>query len=140
MKPPVEAPTSSARRPATSTPERVERVGELDPAARDERRRRGDVELDVVGDELPGLLRPPPPGAEVHVAGEHRGRGARARREQPALGEQGVEPHAGHGRANGTDRRLSTGTWGSGRRYAAATLPRGSSTAAWIRSAIRSAV
>ena len=68
--------------------ERVERVGELDPAARDELRRRGDVELDVLGDELAGLLRPPPPGAEMHIAGDHRGRGARARREQPSLGEE----------------------------------------------------
>ena len=68
--------------------ERVEGVRELDPAARDELRRRRHVEQHVLGDELPGLLRPAPPCAEVHVAGDHRGRGARARREQPSLGEE----------------------------------------------------
>ena len=98
MKPPVEAPTSSACRPATSTPERVERVGELDPAARDERRRRGDVELDVRGDELPRLLRPAAARPEVHVAGDHRRGGTRAGGEQAALRQQGVEPHARHAR------------------------------------------
>ena len=96
MKPPVEAPTSSARRPSTATSRRVERVGQLDPAARDVRRRRVDGELHVVGDQLAGLVGPPAPGAEQHLARHHRGGRARARLEEPALGEQGVEADLRH--------------------------------------------
>ena len=99
MKPPVEAPTSSARRPADVQPERVERVGELDAAARDVRRRA----------RRPPARRPRPPagpawppgerpGPDVHVAGEHRRGGTRAGREQAALRQQAVEPDPGHRR------------------------------------------
>ena len=96
MKPPVEAPTSSARRPADGRSQRVERVRELDAAARDVRRRAVDLELDLRVDELARLLRAAPAGAEVHLARDDgRGR-ARARLEQPALRQQGVQAHAGH--------------------------------------------
>ena len=59
MKPPVEAPTSRQSRPADVDPERVERVLELDPAARDEARRLVDDQLGVVGDQLAGLAARP---------------------------------------------------------------------------------
>ena len=56
--------------------ERVERVGELDAAARDVGRRAFDVELDGRVDELPRLLRPPPARPEVDLAGQDGGRRA----------------------------------------------------------------
>ena len=97
MKPPVDAPTSSARRPSTRDLQRVERVGELDAAARDVRRRAVDLELDLGIDQLARFLGAPPAGTEVHLTGDHGRRGARARFEQPALREQGVQADAGHG-------------------------------------------
>ena len=106
MKPPVEAPTSSAWRPPTSSAQGVERVGELDAAARDVGRRPGDVELDLGVDELAWLLRPPAARPEVDLAGDHGGRGARAGLEQAALRQQGVQAHAGHGQ-KGTGRHSS---------------------------------
>ena len=96
MNPPVEAPTSSARRPATSTPSASSAFASLIPPRDTYGGGAVDVELDVGGDELPRLVRPPPAGPEVHVARDHgRGR-ARARREQTALREQVIEPHARH--------------------------------------------
>ena len=92
MKPPVEAPTSSARRPRDVEPERVERVGELDPAPRDERRRRQDLELDVLGHQLPGLRGAAAFGQQQHLARDHRRGRTRARLEHAALREQAVEP------------------------------------------------
>ena len=68
MKPPVEAPTSSARPALDGHVERVERVGELHAAARDVRRRALDLELDLGVDEL----------ARVSRRGGGRGRGGHA--------------------------------------------------------------
>ena len=96
MKPPVEAPTSRQRRPAGSTPERVERVAQLDPAARDVGRRRVDPELDVGLHELARLGGLRVARAEPHLARHHRRRGAGAGREEPALRQQGVEADPGH--------------------------------------------
>ena len=59
--------------PGRVKPQRVERVGELDPAARDERRRRVDRDLHVGRHELAGLRRPGAPRAQMHLPGEHRG-------------------------------------------------------------------
>ena len=83
---------------------RVERVGELDPAARDEARALVDGHLDVLGDDLARLGRAlAAAAAQAHLAGHDRRRGAGARGEEPALGEQGVEAELGHRRAaNGT--------------------------------------
>ena len=96
MNPPVEAPTSSARRPENVDPQRVERVGELDAAAGDERRGRLDVELHVGGHELAGLGGA---GAAGHVdlPGDHSGGRPRAGREEPTLRQQAVEADPGHG-------------------------------------------
>ena len=78
--------------------ERVERVGELDAAARDVGRRAVDLELDLGVDHLPRLLRAAAAGAEVDLARDHGRGGARSRFEEPALRQQGVQAHAGHGR------------------------------------------
>src|ERR1700729_1629587 len=72
--------------------QRIERVGELDPAARDERRAADELELRVVVDQLSGLLDAAPPGQQQHLAGDHRRRRARPRREQSALGQEAVDP------------------------------------------------
>jgi hypothetical protein len=82
--------------------ERVEGVGQLDPAAGDERGRADQRELHVVGDELTRLLRPATVGPEHHLAGQHRRGGPRARGEGAALGEQVVEAHALHLSRHGT--------------------------------------
>ena len=74
----------------------LERVGELDPAARDEARRLVDGDDDVRRDELPGFLRALAVSAEPHLARHDRRRRARARLEQAALGQEGVKPDAGH--------------------------------------------
>ena len=105
MKPPVEAPTSRQRRPAGIDAGRGQRVGELDTAARDEPRALVDRDHDVLGDHLARLGRAlAAAAAQAHLAGHDRRRRARARGEQPALGEQGVEAELGHreGAANGT--------------------------------------
>jgi hypothetical protein len=86
--------------PRRVEPERVERVAQLDPAARDVGRRRVDAELDVGLDELAGLRGAAVTRAEAHLARHHGGGGACARRKQPALRQQGVEADPGHG-ANG---------------------------------------
>ena len=97
MKPPVEAPTSRQRRPLDVEPELLQRVGELDPAARDEARRLVDRDLDVGIDELAGLLRALAARADAHLPRHHGRSGAGARLEQAALGQEGVKAHAGHG-------------------------------------------
>ena len=71
VKPPVEAPTSSAMRPSTGTLERVEGVRELHAAARDVRRRALDLELDLGVDELAGFFGAAAAGADVDIAGDH---------------------------------------------------------------------
>ena len=102
MKPPVEAPTSRQRRPAGSSPSASSALRSLIAAARDVGRRRVDAELDVGLDELARLRGARVARAEAHLARHHRGRGARAGREQPALRQQGVEADPGH-RRNATD-------------------------------------
>ncbi len=77
--------------------EGVERVGELDPAARHERRRGPHRQLRVLGDQLPGLGRRAL--VDAHVPGQHRGRGTRAGVVQPALRQQGVEAALRHARS-----------------------------------------
>ena len=96
MKPPVEAPTSSASAPCDVEPERVERVGELDAAAGDVARGGRDLDLDVWCDQLPGLVGPPPARQQQHLAGEHRRGRPCARFEHPALRQQAVEANALH--------------------------------------------
>jgi hypothetical protein len=64
-------------------------VLELDPAARHEPAATRDRHPRVGGDQPPGLL-----GellADPHLARHHRGRGARTRREEAALGQELVE-------------------------------------------------
>ena len=56
MKPPVEAPTSTQSRPSTSISNASSAFRELLSSARDERRRPLDAELDVLVDQLAGLL------------------------------------------------------------------------------------
>ena len=68
--------------------ERVEGVGELDAAARNEWRRAVDIELDGRVDELARLLRPPAPRADMDLAGQHGGGGAGAGLEEAALRQQ----------------------------------------------------
>ena len=55
MNPPVEAPTSSAQAAGDLEAERVERVLELRPTARDVAARLVDCQLDVLGDHLAGF-------------------------------------------------------------------------------------
>jgi hypothetical protein len=88
----VEAPT-----PGDVEAERVERVGELDAAARDVRRRRVDGDLHVLGHQLPRLGRAGAPGTDVHVPGQHRRGSPRPGREQATLSQQAVEADPGHG-------------------------------------------
>ena len=76
--------------------ELVERVLQLDPAARDELLALLHHQLGVLVDQLARLLhgRSVPP--EPHPAGAHGRRGGGPRRRQPALGEQGVGAATGH--------------------------------------------
>ena len=85
-------------------PERLERVLELDPAARDEPGRLGHQQLGVLGDELARLQRQRPVVADPHPPGAHRLGGAGPRGGEPALGEQGVDPLSAHA-ADGSGRR-----------------------------------
>ena len=90
MNPPVEAPASRHMRPAGSRPNCGERVLELPAAARHEPRALGDLDRDVLGDHLAGLLGAAALTSQADVAGQHGGRGARARLEQAPLGQNGV--------------------------------------------------
>jgi hypothetical protein len=66
--------------------ERRQRVGELQPATRDETRTLVDGDRDSRIDELAWLLRALAVGAEANLAGHDGRSGARARREQAAFG------------------------------------------------------
>ena len=77
--------------------QRVERVRQLDPAARDIRRRCVDLDLHVIGHQLSRFGCPRAPGTEMHVPGEHRRGGTRAGRKQATLRQQAVEADSGHG-------------------------------------------
>ena len=70
-------------------PERVERVRELVPGARDVRRRCVDLELDRLVDLLARLRVP------GHAPGHHERLRLRARLGEPALDEQDVKPLLG---------------------------------------------
>ena len=96
MKPPVEAPTSSATWPRRVDPERVERGRELVPASADVRLWRGDRDRRVGGDEVARLAVAARGVALPHpdLAGQHERLGARARVGQPALDQQLVESDA----------------------------------------------
>ena len=78
VKPPVEAPTSSAMPAPTANLERVEGVRELDAATRHVRRRALDLQLHLGVDELAGFLGAAAAGADVDVAGDHGCGGARS--------------------------------------------------------------
>ena len=101
VKPPVEAPTSRQSRPSSVDPERLERVVELDPAARDEARAGVDEQIGLGLDQLAGPQRDRAVAADPDLARPHRAGGRRARREQPALGENRVYAGLLH-RRNGT--------------------------------------
>ena len=93
VKPPVDAPTSSARRPRGSIAERVERVRQLDAAAADVRMI-GFRELDArVRRRRPRRLCDTTWPSTLHLAGQDQRAGALARRGQPALDERHVEPN-----------------------------------------------
>jgi isocitrate dehydrogenase len=64
------------------------------PATRYEARAIRDLDGDVVGHHLAWLLGASAIAPQANVAREHGGRGARARLEQAALGQDGVEPLA----------------------------------------------
>ncbi len=69
-----------------------QRVGQLAPAAGDELRCLVDRDVDVVGHELPGLLRAAAIRAQPHLARDDRRGRAAARGKDPAPGQQGIEP------------------------------------------------
>ena len=76
----------------------VERVGELDPAARHEgRRRRRPPTSTSSATSWPGLSTRRRSWPSHHLAGQHGRGGTAARREEPALGQQGVEADLRHG-------------------------------------------
>ena len=85
MKPPVDAPTSTQSRPATSTSSASSAFCELLASARDEARRSLHLELGVVSDLLARLV------VAADEPGEHERLRLRARLRQPALDEQHVE-------------------------------------------------
>ena len=87
-----------AAAPRRVEPESVQRVAQLDAAARDVGRRRVDAELDVGLDELARLGGARVARPEADMTGHDRRRGARAGRKQPALRQQGVEADPGHAR------------------------------------------
>ncbi len=81
-------------------PQRVQRVGELHAAARDEARLLVDGDDHVGLDHLAGLGRAPALVAHQHLAGQDGRGGACAGVEQPAIGEQCVEADLRHPDAN----------------------------------------
>ena len=96
-------PDVQAPAPGDVDARRLQRVGELDPPARDEARALVDGQLDVLGHELAGLGGAiAVAAAQPDLAGHDRRRGAGARGEEPALGEQGVEADLGHRDGPGT--------------------------------------
>ena len=108
--------------------------------------KRGNAEL-VQAAVVPATPASPQPArTDVDVAGDHRRRGARSGRVQAALGEQGVESsfrparrlevaHREVAHHVDVNRTPSTGDPFRPEDYADASEPRGSSTAAWMRSA-----
>ena len=98
MKPPVEAPTSSARRPATSSPSASSALASLTPPRETYGGGASTASSTSVVHELARLGRPRAARTHVHVAGQDRRGGTRAGREQAALRQQAVEPDPGHGR------------------------------------------
>ena len=96
MKPPVEAPTSSAVSPVGIDLEGVEGGRELVPAAADVRLRAGDLDRGRGIERVAGFVvearRVAVP--DPHLAGEHERLRAAARLDQAALDEQLIEPHA----------------------------------------------
>ncbi len=121
MNPPVDAPTSRQERPETATPSASRALASFTPPRDTYAGATRDLHVDAGVDELRRLAREP--RGDVDLAGHH-GRGRpRAGLEQAALGQQAVEPDPRHGSAQ-----------------APASEPRGSSTAASMRSAIASPV
>ena len=85
MKPPVDAPTSIASRPSSSTSSCSSAFGELLAAAGDEARRPVDRELGVLGHLVTRLV------VAGHEPREHERLGLRPALRQPPLDEQDVE-------------------------------------------------
>ncbi len=98
MKPPVDAPTSIALRPSTPTSKRASAFASFTPAARNEPWPLAHAELGVHRHHLARLLRPPPVDPDGHLPRHHRRGRPRPRREQPALGQQGVQALLWHER------------------------------------------
>ena len=96
MKPPVDAPTSSARRPLGSIPKASSAFASFTPPRDTNGGGSVTATSAVVGHQLARLAGGTP--AHADVAGHHRGGSPRARFEQTALGEQSVEPPLGHRR------------------------------------------
>ena len=94
VKPPVDAPTSSARRPARVDGERVERAGELQAAAADVRMiRHGELDARVGLDRRAGLR--DDLAVDRHLAGEDQRARAFARRGEAAVDERDIEARLG---------------------------------------------
>ena len=96
MKPPVDAPTSSAVRPVGVDPEGVERRGQLVAAPADVRLRLRDLERRGRIDRVAGLVVQPRgiAVADADLAGQDQRLGSSARVHQPTLDEQLVEADA----------------------------------------------
>ncbi len=76
--------------PGNVDAERLKRVVELDPAARDETRPLGDDQRRLGLDQLARPQRDRPIAADAHGAGPHRARRGRARGKQAPLGQNRV--------------------------------------------------
>ena len=107
MKPPVEAPTSSALRPSTSSSSASSAFASLTPPRETYGGGPSTSSSTSASTSWPGFSARRRPAPRWTSPGDHgRGR-ARARLEQSAFRQQGVQAHAGHGQ-NGTGRRSSS--------------------------------
>ena len=105
MKPPVEAPTSSARRPAGSMPKASSAFASLMPPRDTYGGASATATSASSGHQLARLGRGP--ARHAHVAGDHGGGGPGAGLVQAALGQQSVEPPLAHARESTRRRRIT---------------------------------
>ncbi len=97
MKPPVEAPTSSARRPSTASPQASSALASLMPPRETNRGARLDAHAAPPRRPVrPACAARRSPAPDAHLAGHHRRGRTAARGEQAALGEQRVETSLCH--------------------------------------------
>ena len=144
MKPPVDAPTSSARRPSTSTPSASSAFASLTPPRDTYGAGRATSSSTSAATSWPGFSARRRPGPRCTSPAST----AAAARERDGNSPRSASRESSRTRAIGAETLPSATlddisvvwTLISSRGYAAATRPRGSSTADWIRSAIRSAV